>query len=75
MAVWWLFYFAVCCCVRLYAAVSNCFNVSYCFYYIRVIVMDYLKTKAPFWKRETTTHGERWIEGRESDQQAAEKWL
>lgn len=37
-------------------------------------IMDYLKTKAPFWKRETTTHGERWIEGRESDQQAAEKW-
>ena len=38
-------------------------------------IIDYLKTKAPFWKRETTTHGERWIEGRESDQQAAEKWL
>ena len=38
-------------------------------------IMDYLKTKAPFWKRETITHGERWIEGRESDQQAAEKWL
>ena len=36
--------------------------------------MDYLKTKAPFWQRETITHGERWIEGRESDQQAAEKW-
>ena len=40
MAVWWLFNFAVCCCVRLYAVVSNCFNVSYCFYYIRVIVKD-----------------------------------
>ena len=38
-------------------------------------IMDYLKTKAPFWKRETTNHGERWIEGRESDQQAAGKWL
>lgn len=37
-------------------------------------IMDYLKTKAPFWKRETTDHGDRWIEGRESDQQAAEKW-
>ena len=37
-------------------------------------IMDYLKTKAPFWKRETTPQGERWIEGRESDQQAAEKW-
>lgn len=38
-------------------------------------IMDYLKTKAPFWKRETTNHGERWIEGRDSDQQAAVKWL
>ena len=37
-------------------------------------IMDYLKTKAPFWKRETTQQGERWIEGRESDQQAAKKW-
>lgn len=37
-------------------------------------IMDYLKTKAPFWKRETTQQGDRWIEGRESDQQAAEKW-
>ncbi|MGX2947260.1 molybdopterin synthase catalytic subunit MoaE [Frederiksenia canicola] len=37
-------------------------------------MMDYLKTKAPFWKRETTDQGERWIEGRESDQIAAEKW-
>ena len=42
MAVWWLFNFAVCCCVRLYAVVSNCFNVSYCFYYIRVIVIAYV---------------------------------
>lgn len=37
-------------------------------------IMDYLKTRAPFWKRERTNHGERWIEGRESDQQAAERW-
>ncbi|MGQ0286162.1 molybdopterin synthase catalytic subunit MoaE [Pasteurellaceae bacterium 22721_9_1] len=37
-------------------------------------IMDYLKTKAPFWKKEQTNHGERWIEGRESDQQAAQKW-
>lgn len=44
------------------------------FYIHALFIMDYLKTKAPFWKRETTTHGERWIEGRESDQQAAEKW-
>lgn len=37
-------------------------------------IMDYLKTKAPFWKRETTTQGDRWVEERESDLQAAEKW-
>ncbi|MDO4698223.1 MAG: molybdopterin synthase catalytic subunit MoaE [Pasteurellaceae bacterium] len=37
-------------------------------------MMDYLKTRAPFWKRERTDQGERWIEGRESDQQAAAKW-
>lgn len=37
-------------------------------------IMDYLKTKAPFWKRETTPNGERWVEERESDLQAAEKW-
>lgn len=37
-------------------------------------IMDYLKTKAPFWKKERTNQGERWIESRDSDQQAAEKW-
>ncbi|MBF0784366.1 molybdopterin synthase catalytic subunit MoaE [Muribacter muris] len=38
------------------------------------LIMDYLKTQAPFWKREQTPQGERWIEGRESDQIAAQKW-
>lgn len=37
-------------------------------------IMDYLKTKAPFWKRETTVQGDRWVEERESDLQAVEKW-
>ncbi|MEN5093755.1 molybdopterin synthase catalytic subunit MoaE [Pseudomonas protegens] len=37
-------------------------------------IMDYLKTRAPFWKREVTPSGERWIDGRESDRQAAERW-
>ncbi|MCK3659012.1 molybdenum cofactor biosynthesis protein MoaE [Pasteurellaceae bacterium Pebbles2] len=37
-------------------------------------IMDYLKTKAPFWKKEQTNQGERWIESRDSDQQAADKW-
>lgn len=37
-------------------------------------IMDYLKTRAPFWKKETTSNGERWVEGRGSDQAAAERW-
>ena len=37
-------------------------------------VMDYLKTRAPFWKKEQTPQGERWVEARESDDQAAERW-
>ncbi|MBO0367748.1 MULTISPECIES: molybdopterin synthase catalytic subunit MoaE [Pseudomonas] len=37
-------------------------------------IMDYLKTRAPFWKKETTGDGPRWVEGRHSDQQAAERW-
>lgn len=37
-------------------------------------VMDYLKTRAPFWKKETTEQGPRWVEGRESDQNAARRW-
>ncbi|MGX2967983.1 molybdopterin synthase catalytic subunit MoaE [Ursidibacter sp. B-7004-1] len=43
-------------------------------YHANEFIMDYLKTKAPFWKRETTKQGDRWIEGRDSDQQAADKW-
>lgn len=37
-------------------------------------IMDYLKTRAPFWKKETTPTGARWVEARESDDQAAERW-
>ena len=37
-------------------------------------VMDYLKTRAPFWKKETTDRGERWVEARDSDHAAAERW-
>ena len=33
-----------------------------------------LKSKAPFWKKEQTNQGERWIEARESDKEALEKW-
>lgn len=38
-------------------------------------IMDYLKTRAPFWKKETTPAGPRWVEGRQSDQDSAERWL
>jgi molybdopterin synthase catalytic subunit len=37
-------------------------------------VMDYLKTRAAFWKKEDTADGPRWIEGRESDKAAAKRW-
>ncbi len=37
-------------------------------------VMDYLKTDAPFWKREATAQGSRWVEARESDDAARERW-
>jgi molybdopterin synthase catalytic subunit len=37
-------------------------------------VMDYLKTRAPFWKKEATPDGARWVEARESDDEAAERW-
>jgi molybdopterin synthase catalytic subunit len=37
-------------------------------------VMDYLKTRAPFWKKERTPQGERWVEARDSDDDAAARW-
>ena len=37
-------------------------------------VMDFLKTKAPFWKKERTPKGERWVEARASDDEAASRW-
>jgi molybdopterin synthase catalytic subunit len=37
-------------------------------------VMDYLKTKAPFWKKEQTPRGARWVEARLSDDDAAQRW-
>ncbi|TBU96396.1 molybdopterin synthase catalytic subunit MoaE [Phytopseudomonas dryadis] len=37
-------------------------------------VMDYLKTRAPFWKKEDTAEGPRWVEGRDSDQAAQRRW-
>ena len=37
-------------------------------------IMDYLKTRAPFWKKEATPEGERWVEAREGDDAAAQRW-
>jgi molybdopterin synthase catalytic subunit len=37
-------------------------------------VMDYLKTEAPFWKRESTPSGSRWVDARESDEAARSRW-
>ena len=37
-------------------------------------IMDYLKTRAPFWKKEETPEGGRWVDARESDDHAARRW-
>ena len=37
-------------------------------------VMDYLKTEAPFWKKEATPSGERWVEAKASDDDAKARW-
>jgi molybdopterin synthase catalytic subunit len=37
-------------------------------------IMDFLKTRAPFWKKELTPTGARWVESRESDDRAAARW-
>lgn len=38
-------------------------------------LMDYLKTRAPFWKKESTPAGERWVDARASDDAAADRWV
>ena len=37
-------------------------------------LMDYLKTQAPFWKKERTPEGERWVDARVADDEALERW-
>ena len=37
-------------------------------------IMDFLKTRAPFWKKEETPSGPRWVEARASDDEAAGRW-
>lgn len=37
-------------------------------------LMDYLKTKAPFWKKESGAHGAAWVDAREADDAATARW-
>ena len=37
-------------------------------------LMDYLKTQAPFWKKEQTGEGAKWVEAKETDDKAAQRW-
>ena len=37
-------------------------------------LMDYLKTQAPFWKKETTPQGQRWVDARVTDDEAIRRW-
>ncbi|WP_412480393.1 molybdopterin synthase catalytic subunit MoaE [Azonexus sp. IMCC34839] len=37
-------------------------------------IMDYLKTQAPFWKKEATADGGRWVDARDTDDSAAARW-
>jgi len=37
-------------------------------------IMDYLKTQAPFWKKEATEEGAHWVDARETDTTAADRW-
>ena len=37
-------------------------------------LMDYLKTQAPFWKKESTAEGSRWVDARATDDAAAQRW-
>ena len=37
-------------------------------------IMDYLKTRAPFWKKEDTPEGGHWVDAREADDSAAARW-
>ena len=38
------------------------------------MVMDYLKTDAPFWKKETTATGEHWVQAKSADDRAKARW-
>ncbi len=38
-------------------------------------IMDYLKVQAPFWKKEVTEQGEKWLDAKKSDQNKAQHWV
>ena len=38
------------------------------------LLIDYLKTRAPFWKKEITENGERWVDSRATDDEAVQRW-
>lgn len=38
-------------------------------------IIDYLKTEAPFWKKETCPEGQRWVQARDSDEHTKKRWL
>lgn len=43
-------------------------------YQANEFIMDYLKTQAPFWKKESSVEGDNWIEAKNSDQQKLKSW-
>ncbi|WP_293745894.1 molybdopterin synthase catalytic subunit MoaE [uncultured Paraglaciecola sp.] len=43
-------------------------------YHANEFIMDFLKTQAPFWKKETTEQGDKWIEAKSSDTKKTEDW-
>jgi molybdopterin synthase catalytic subunit len=43
-------------------------------YHANEFIMDFLKTQAPFWKKETTIDGDKWIEAKTSDLKKSEGW-
>ncbi|GHD61835.1 molybdopterin synthase catalytic subunit MoaE [Jeongeupia chitinilytica] len=44
-------------------------------YDANAFIMDYLKTEAPFWKRESDGNTARWVDARDSDAEAMQRWL
>ncbi|WP_158969002.1 molybdopterin synthase catalytic subunit MoaE [Paraglaciecola sp. L3A3] len=43
-------------------------------YQANEFIMDYLKTRAPFWKKETSKQGDSWVEAKQTDREKADRW-